>query len=95
MSRDFFKYLSELPKQDYYSAPGSGQRVKVKKKFQAKAKKAYNLCLDAIKAEKKKNVNAKWKKVYGRPFPAAKEEIEEASVAKAAYTWDRGTLFHC
>jgi len=86
MSRDFFKYLSELPKQDYY-APGSGQRVKVKKKFQAKAKKAYNLCLDAIKAEKQKNVNAKWKKVYGKPFPAAKEEVAEASVAKAAYTW--------
>lgn len=87
MSRDFFKYLSELPEQDYYAAPGSGQRVKVKKKFQAKAKKAYNLCLDAIEAEKQKNVNAKWKNVYGRPFPAAKEEIAEASMAKAAHTW--------
>jgi hypothetical protein len=87
MSRDFFKYLSELPKQDYYAAPGSGQRVNVKKNFQAKAKKAYNLCLDAIKAEKQKNVNAKWKKIYGRPFPAAKEEVAEASMAKATYTW--------
>jgi hypothetical protein len=87
MSRDFFKYLSELPRQDYYAAPGSGQRVKVKKKFQSKAKKAYNLWLDAIKSEKQKNVNAKWKKVYGRPFPAAKEDVAEASLAKAAYTW--------
>lgn len=87
MSRDFFKYLSELPKQDYYAAPGSGQRVKVKKNFQSKAKKAYDLCLAAIEAEEQKNVNAKWKNVYGRPFPSAKEETEEASIAKAAHTW--------
>lgn len=93
MSRDFFKYLSELPKQDYYIAPGSGQRVKVKKKFQAKAKNAYNLCLDAIKAEKQKNVNAKWKKVYGRPFPAAKEKVAEDSGQKAAYTWKETEQF--
>jgi hypothetical protein len=39
MSRDFFKYLSELPEQDHYKALGSGQNVKVKKKFQRKAKK--------------------------------------------------------
>lgn len=87
MSRDFFKYLSELPKQDYYAAPGSGQRVKVKKNFQSKAKKAYDLCLAAIEAEEQKNVNAKWKNVYGRPFPSAKEETAEASMAKAAHTW--------
>lgn len=87
LSRDFFKYLSELPKQSEYAAPGSKQRVKVKKKFQSKAKKAYKLCLKAIEAEKTKGVNVKWKKVYGRNFPANKEAEEEETVAKAAASW--------
>lgn len=83
LSRDFFKYLSELPEQGYYAAPGSGQRVKVKKKFQRKAKKAYRLCLAAIEAEGSKGVNEKWKKVYGRPFPAAAEGLIESKAATA------------
>ena len=37
--QDFFKYLSELPEQTEYAAPGSRQRVKGQKKFQKKAKK--------------------------------------------------------
>src|SRR5690606_4184284 len=85
--RDFFKYLSEEPDQSEYAAPGSRQRVRVKKKFQRKAKKAYQLCLDAIAAEKQKNVNDKWRKVYGRPFPAAKEAVSEAKLATAAASW--------
>ncbi|KFX71796.1 nucleotidyltransferase [Pseudomonas taeanensis MS-3] len=83
MSRDFFKYLSELPEQTEYAAPGSRQRVRVKKKFQKKAKKAYDLCVTAIDAEKSANVNDKWKKVYGRPFPASKERVAVATVARA------------
>lgn len=79
MSRDFFKYLSELPQQDRYNAPGSNQHVKVKKSFQRKAKKAYNLCLEAIEAEKSSSVNKKWKKVYGRAFPAGEARTDEAS----------------
>ena len=43
MSRDFFKFLSERQYQEYYAALGSGQRVRVKKKFQKKAKKGYEL----------------------------------------------------
>jgi hypothetical protein len=87
LSRDVFKYLSELPDQDRYAAPGSGQHVKVKKKFHRKAKKAYRLCLQAIEAEKNDNVNDKWKKVYGRPFPARAEEVVEMGVVKAASAW--------
>jgi len=79
MSRDFFKYLSEQPQQDRYNAPGSNQHVTVKRSFQRKAKKAYNLCLDAIAAEKNSNVNKKWKKVYGRAFPSAQVRAVEAS----------------
>lgn len=78
LSRDFFKYLSELPKKTKYSAPGSRQDVTVKKPFQRKAKKAYKLCREAIEAENNKNVNDKWKKVYGRPFPAATEETTKS-----------------
>ena len=85
MSRDFFKYLADEQDKERYAAPGSGQHVKVKKKFQRKAKKAYNLCLDAINAEKQDSVNEKWKKVYGRPFPSAPAKLAEAPRTKA---WD-------
>jgi len=89
MVRDFFKYISELPKQDYYLAPGSKQRVYVKKYFQRKAKEAYKLCLNAIDAEKQSNVYKKWKKVFGRPFPAETEKLTEAS----SPTWDNTEQF--
>jgi hypothetical protein len=83
LSRDFFKYISELPEQSEYAAPGSKQRVRVKKKFQHRAKKAYDLCLEAIKADGQKNVNEKWKAIYGRPFPSAQTKEVETSVLKA------------
>lgn len=92
LSRDFFKYLSELPEQSEYAAPGSHQRVKVKKKFQRKAKKAYRLCLEAIEAEEQKNVNDKWKKIYGRPFPAAKDILTKAFVDDSV-DWDNTEQF--
>ena len=88
MSRDFFKYLSELENQDYYAAPGSRQRVKVRRKFQRKAKKAYDLCLKAIEAEKQKNVNDKWRKVYGRPFPTSKKELVEKAANETSFWRD-------
>ena len=87
MSRDFFEYLGQLPDQDYYAAPGSGQRVRVKKKFQRRARKAHRLSLEAIEAEKTVGVNAKWKKIYGRPFPANTEVVEESFAAKSASSW--------
>jgi Second Messenger Oligonucleotide or Dinucleotide Synthetase domain/Adenylyl/Guanylyl and SMODS C-terminal sensor domain len=77
LSRDFFAYLKDLPKQDYFAALGSGQRVKVKKSFQSKAKKAHELCLKAIGAEGNDNQNDKWRAVYGRLFPAA-EKVQKA-----------------
>jgi hypothetical protein len=60
MSRDFFLYLSEQSDQEYYAALGSGQRVKVKKKFQKKAKRAYELALKAIAAAGTDEENEKW-----------------------------------
>ncbi len=88
LSRDFFEYLSELPKQDRYDAPGSKQHVKVKKAFQRKAAKAYRLCVKAIEAEGTKGVNDKWKKVFGRPFPANAELTKEVVLANSTATWD-------
>jgi adenylyl/guanylyl cyclase-like protein with sensor domain/SMODS domain-containing protein len=88
LNRDFFKYLSELPKQDRYEAPGSKQHVNVKKQFQRKAKKAYNLCIKAINAEGTKGVNDKWKKIFGRPFPANSEMVKENAVASNSRTWN-------
>lgn len=79
MSRDFFKYLADQPNQEYYAALGSGQRVKVKQKFQEKAKKAYDLCIKAIDAEGTDGENDKWKKVYGRPFSAKLNAISKAT----------------
>ena len=79
LSRDFFKFLSEEPDKDYYAALGSGQRVKVKKKFQKSAKKAYELTLDAIKANGEDSENEKWRKIFGRQFPAP-EKITKAAL---------------
>ena len=87
LSRDFFKYLSEEPDQSEYAAPGSRQRVKVKQKFQRKAKKAYDLCLKAIEAEKQDNVNEKWKKIYGRAFPASNGAQTSRLAEAVATTW--------
>lgn len=86
MSRDFFKYLMEQPNQNHYKALGSGQNVKVKKKFQKKAKKAYELSLKAIEAGESDGAHDKWKKIYGRPFPAKVTQVDE-SVSKSARTW--------
>lgn len=85
MSRDFFKYLSELPKQDYYAALGSGQRVRVKSNFQKPAKKAYELALKAIEAADKDNESSRWQKIYGRDFP---ESVAKSQAAVAAESYD-------
>lgn len=91
--RDFFEYLSELPKQDRYEAPGSSQHVKVKKAFQRKAQKAFDLSLKAIEAENTDGVNDKWKKVFGRPFPADEESVAKNVMASNVTTWDNTEEF--
>ena len=87
MSRDFFKYLSEQPDQSYYYAPGSRQQVKVKARFQSKAKKAYKFCKEAIEAEGQKNAYSKWKKVYGRPFPSPPAEKQSSLTGNLRQSW--------
>jgi hypothetical protein len=53
MSRDFFKYLSDQDeKQDYWLSPGARQFVWRKGSFEYKAKRCYNISLEAIEKEK-------------------------------------------
>ena len=76
--KDFFNYLLNLPsEQTYYYAPGSKQRVNVKKCFQKKAQEAYDLCLKAIEATGSEGVNKKWIKIFGKPFPLASSDKDE------------------
>lgn len=84
--RDFFSYMTELPEQDRYSAPGSNQHVKVKKPFQKKAKKAYELCLEAIEADNEKIANDNWRAIFGRAFPATEVSVVE-SISKSVASW--------
>lgn len=69
MMRDFFEFLGDLPRQSSFSALGSNQMVKVRKNFQAKAKRAGELCQMAIDAEGKASMPKKWRKVFGRFVP--------------------------
>ena len=75
MCRDFFKWMSEQSaEQAYWKAPGSGQYVYGKGLFQYKAKRCYNISVDAIAYETstpKKEWSAKqeWRKIFGTSFP--------------------------
>lgn len=81
MCRDFFEYLSNLPKQDRWNALGSYQHVKVKKNFQQAAKNAFNLCLEAIEDKN----NEKWREVFGRSYPQATVSLESNSENRKAW----------
>ncbi len=74
MIRDFFKYISNLPKQEAWNALGSNQRVKVKKNFQGKAVEAYRLCCAAIDESDEDKSYKKWREVFGRFVPLSDYE---------------------
>jgi hypothetical protein len=95
MVLDFFTYLSEEPTdKSHYKAPGSGQNVRIKKRFQKKAKKAVGLCQAAIDAAGQVNSNDKWRKVFGRPFPVAVTVSKSAAqVFAASATWSNTEEF--
>jgi hypothetical protein len=93
LCRNFFAYLKDQPDQDHYKALGSNQNVDVKKKFQGKATKAYNLCVKAIESDTDKRAYGRWKKVFGKSFPTYPEVPAEVLVAKAARVWSRTEEF--
>lgn len=86
MSRDFFKYLYDQPKdQKEYGALGSKQRVKVKKSFRRKSKKAYDLACKAIDATSDKTKHNKWRDIFGNDFPKYQNEESEAKTLNLSY----------
>ncbi len=61
-------------KQAYWKTPGSGQYVYGKGLFQYKAKRCYNISLEAIAYElanpkKEWSAKQKWREVFGTAFP--------------------------
>lgn len=76
MNRDFFKWMSEQSSsQEYWRAPGSGQSVYGKGLFQYKAKRCYNISLEAIEHEastpkREWSAKQKWREIFGNSFPA-------------------------
>jgi len=86
MCRDFFKYLYDQPKdQTEYGALGSKQRVKVKKSFKRKAKKALDLSEEAIEASSDNTKHNKWRDIFGNSFPKYESEEKEAKAINESY----------
>jgi len=73
MSRDFFQWMSEQDEnQEYWRAPGSGAYVFGKGLFQYKAKRCYNISVEAIAhdtAKEEWSAKNKWREIYGTSFP--------------------------
>ncbi len=75
MCRDFFLFMAEQDEdQKYWRAPGSGQYVYRRGLFQWKAKRCYNLSLEAItyetaKPKKEWSAKQKWREIFGTSFP--------------------------
>lgn len=73
MCRDFLKYMADQDeKQTYWKAPGSGQYVYTNGLFQYKAKRCYNISIEAIgKASNGQTWSAKqkWREIFGTSFP--------------------------
>nr|WP_281375439.1 hypothetical protein [Sphingomonas jinjuensis] len=85
--RDFLEYLADQPKQDRYAALGSGQHVKVHKRFEAKAKKGLELADKALEAGEEAKANNRWRKLFGRAYPLSDTtEVKKAYIAEAGYT---------
>ena len=72
MTRDFLKYLSEVPTtQIKWQVMGSGRYIFHPGNFQYKSKVSYNCSLNAIDYESKNNeysANLEWRKIYGSNF---------------------------
>lgn len=73
MTRDFFQFLvAQDESQQFWRAPGSGQYVWKTGNFQYKAKRCYNLSLEAVAYQMNdKNWSAKqwWRSIFGTAFP--------------------------
>jgi hypothetical protein len=73
ISRDFFLWMSQQDgEQEYWKAPGSAAYVYGKGQFQYKAKRCYNVAIEAIAhdgAKEEWSAKDKWRQIYGTSFP--------------------------
>jgi len=75
LCRDFFSWMAvQDPEQEFWRAPGSGQYVYGKGLFQYKAKRCYNISLDAIAYEtsdpkREWSAKQKWREIFGTTYP--------------------------
>ena len=76
MCRDFFAHMAnQSTDQEYWTAPGSRQRVYGGKgQFQYKARRCYNIALQAIEDEsatpnEEWSAKQKWREIFGTSFP--------------------------
>ena len=73
MCRDFFCFMADQDKdKEYWLAPGSGQHVYSKGLFQWKAKRCYNISLEAINHNTRNqewSAKQKWREIFGTSFP--------------------------
>lgn len=75
LCRDFFQFMADQDReQEFWRAAGSGQYVYGKDLFQYRAKRCYNISLEAIEhemADPKREWSAKqkWREIFGTYFP--------------------------
>lgn len=72
-SRDFFNFLANEEDQLYWYAVGSNQLIWSRGSFQYKAKRCYNLAIEAIKYESEGyswSARQRWREIYGTAFPS-------------------------
>jgi hypothetical protein len=75
MCRDFFQWMANQSEtQEWWRAPGSGQYVRGKGLFQYKAKRCYNLAVEAIEHEmanpkREWSAKQKWREIFTTNFP--------------------------
>jgi len=68
MVRDFFEFISIIPEATHHKALGSNQQVKVRDRYQNKAKKCYENLNEAINTQEWKNIEKELGVIYGRIF---------------------------
>ncbi len=75
MCRDFFKWMADQNEnQEWWRSPGSSQYVWGKGLFQYKAKRCYNIALEAIEHEtatpkREWSAKQKWREIFTTNFP--------------------------
>lgn len=85
--RDFFYYLSKEEDKQYYLALGSNQRVKVQKPFQKKAKRAYDMSVNALNESDIRKQAQIWRDIFGNYFPKTQDIFSENNYSQLDSTY--------